>query len=64
MHRRHAPIEEALVAAVALSLARRARGRGLLGTTGLSPWPSGAFGEAVAVTWGLILIALPASRGR
>lgn len=65
MHRRHALIEEALVAAVALSLLGALVAAVFRVATGLSPWPGVVFREAVAITWGVILIVLTSpSRGR
>ena len=53
MRRRHALVEEALVAFV------------FWRATDLSPWPGVALGEAVAISWGVILIVLTSpSRGR
>jgi hypothetical protein len=58
MHRRHALIEEAFVAALALSLLGALVAALFQITTGLSPWPGVVLGEAVAITWGVIMIVL------
>jgi hypothetical protein len=58
MHRRHALVEEAVVATVALSLLSTLVAIVFWGTTGLSPWPGVVIGEAVAISWGVILIVL------
>lgn len=65
MQRRHALIEEAVVATVALSLLGALVAFLFWSTTGLSPWPGVVLGEAVAIAWGVILIILTSpSRGR
>ena len=65
MHRRHALIEEALVAAIALSLLGALVAAVFRAATGLSPWPGIVLGETFAITWGVILIVLTSpSRGR
>ena len=58
MHRPHALIEEAAVAAVALSLLGTLVAIVFWRTTGLSPWPGVVIGEGIAICWGVILIVL------
>ena len=65
MRRRHAVVEEAIVAAIALSLLAALVAFLFWRATGASPWPGVVIGEAVAISWGLIIIILtPPSRGR
>jgi formate/nitrite transporter FocA (FNT family) len=58
MHRRHALIEEAVVAAIALAIIGALIAAIFWFSTGRSPWPAVVIAEALAFGWGLILVVV------
>ena len=62
---KHPVLEEAMIAACALGLLAALIAVVFWRATGVSPWPGVIVAEAIAVTWGLILVILTSpSRGR
>jgi formate/nitrite transporter FocA (FNT family) len=58
MHRRHAIVEEAVVAAIALAMLGTLIAGVFWFATGRSPWPGLVLAEAVALGWGLLLVVI------
>jgi formate/nitrite transporter FocA (FNT family) len=56
--RRHPVLEEAAVAAIGLMLLAAFISTTYWLSTGESPWPGVVLGEAIAFTWGVILVAI------
>jgi formate/nitrite transporter FocA (FNT family) len=58
MHRRHAIVEEAVVAAVALAMIGAFIAGVFWFATGRSPWPGLVLAEVATFAWGLLLVVI------
>jgi hypothetical protein len=58
MHRRHAIVEEAVVAAIALVMLGAFIAGAFWFATGRSPWPGLVLAEGAALGWGLLLVVI------
>lgn len=56
MHRRHAIVEEAVVAAIGLVMSGAFIAGVFWLATGRSPWPGLVLAETAALGWGLLLV--------